>query len=356
MAVNQTPLPVPHPAPGKAGVLLVNLGTPDAPEQGAIRRYLKQFLGDPRVVEIPRPIWWLILNLIILPLRPRGLVDKYKQIWLKGGSPIKVITEQQSFSLSQRLQARAGDQVEVRHAMTYGNPSIASAVDAFIQNGVERILVMPLYPQYSSTTTAAVWDSLHRSLATRRDIPEIRFLKRYHLHPRYIEALVESIRSHWRHTGRQGFLLFSFHGIPKANIDKGDPYQRECQETAQAVATTLGLAPEQWKITYQSRVGRAEWLTPYTDETMKELGKQGLTGLDVICPGFAADCLETLEEIKEENKEYFEHAGGKDFHYIEALNAQASHIDLLEELALTHLQGWIKEAVRAESSLGHKPA
>lgn len=326
----------------KTGILLVNLGTPDAPERQAIRSYLKQFLSDRRVVEAPRLIWWLVLNLIILPFRPKGLVSKYQQIWLKGGSPIKVITEQQNHGLAQRLQAHFGDQVRVEHAMTYGNPSIASALDRFQAEGVERILVLPLYPQYSATTTAAVWDALNKATATLRNIPEIRFIKRYHLHPLYLQALANSIRSHWKQRGRQGFLLFSYHGIPKEYALLGDPYPRECEETSQAVADLLGLRPDQWKLSYQSRIGRAEWLTPYTDETVKALGKQGIQGLDAICPGFAADCLETLEEIQEENKEYFDHAGGQDFQYIPALNASEEHIDLLENLALQNLQGWVE--------------
>lgn len=327
---------------GKAGILLVNLGTPDAPERQAIRRYLKEFLSDRRVVEAPRLLWMLILNLIILPFRPRRLVAKYQQIWLKGGSPIKVITEQQNYQLAQRMQVHFGDRVQVGHAMTYGNPSIASALEKFQADGIDRVLVIPLYPQYSATTTGAVWDALNRAVTRMRNIPEIRFVKRYHLNPFYLQALANSIRNHWEQRGRQGLLLFSYHGIPKDYAIQGDPYPQECEETSRGVAQLLGLQPDQWKQSYQSRIGRAEWLTPYTDETVTALGQQGLKGLDVICPGFAADCLETLEEIQEENKEYFEHAGGQDFQYIEALNAKEEHIDLLENLALQHLQGWVE--------------
>src|SRR5690606_16136849 len=239
------------PLMAKTGILLVNLGTPDAPERPAIRRYLKQFLSDRRVVEAPRLIWWLVLNLVILPFRPRGLVAKYQQIWLKGGSPIKVITEQQNYNLAQRMQVHFGDQVKVEHAMTYGNPSIASALEKFQAEGIERVLVMPLYPQYSATTTAAVWDALNRALTKMRNIPEIRFIKRYHLHPFYLQALANSIRNHWKQRGRQGFLLFSYHGIPQEYAMLGDPYPRECEETSQAVADLLGLRSDQWKLSYQ---------------------------------------------------------------------------------------------------------
>lgn len=325
----------------RVGVLLINLGTPDSPEPASIRAYLRDFLGDPRVVEAPRLLWWLVLRLVILPFRPRHLVDKYRQIWFEGGSPLKLVSDQQRQALDQRLRARLGERINVRYAMTYGNPSISSALEAFQQDGVERILVLPLYPQYSATTTAAAWDALCRATFRLRNIPEIRFVKRYHLHPLYIQALAEAIREHWSRQGRQGLLLFSFHGVPKAYVEKGDPYQRECEETARAVAALLGLQPEQWRISYQSRVGRAEWLTPYTDETMRELGRQGVRGLDVICPGFSADCLETLEEIQVENKALFEQHGGQDFQYIEALNARGSHLNLLEDLTLSNLAGWL---------------
>lgn len=317
-------------------VLLLNLGTPDAPEKKAIRRYLKEFLSDPRVVETPRLIWWLILNLIILPFRPGKLVANYRKLWRAGESPIRCITERQAQKVQAYLQ-RTGHAIKVYPAMTYGNPGIGAALDQIEAEGIERVIVLPLFPQYSATTTAAAWDALHRATRVRRNIPAFSFIKRYHTHPLYIEALAQSILDHWLESGRNGKLLFSFHGIPKAYVDKGDPYFADCRETALAVTKQLGLAEHEWLMTFQSRVGAAEWLKPYTDETMRKLGKQGLQGLDVICPGFSADCLETLEEIDEQNREFFTHAGGHDFHYIPALNDNEAHIQLLARLITEQL-------------------
>ncbi|WP_250655447.1 ferrochelatase [Alkalimarinus coralli] len=317
----------------KKAVLLVNLGTPDEPTTPAIRRYLKEFLSDPRVIETPRLIWWFVLNLIILRFRPAKLVEAYKGIWKDGESPIRRITNQQVSKLQQRLdQNTNGPQIKVAAAMTYGNPSFTTVLNTLKNEGYEDILVLPLYPQYSATTTAASWDALSKALKDMRDIPQVHFIKRYYHHPLYIEALASTVREHWKTTGRQAKLFFSFHGIPKSYVDKGDPYPDECVATAQLVAKALNLSDDQWQLSYQSRVGAAEWLKPYTDETMKALGKTNLKGLDVICPGFSADCLETIEEIDEENRGYFEEAGGSDFHYIPALNDQAPHIDLLEAL------------------------
>ncbi|MCP5163182.1 MAG: ferrochelatase [Hahellaceae bacterium] len=317
-------------------VLLLNLGTPDAPTKPAIRRYLKAFLSDPRVVEAPRLLWWLVLNLVILRFRPAKLVTNYQKIWTGGESPIRRITEQQAAKVQAHLQS-AGYPVTVYPAMTYGAPDIDTALDKIASEGIERVVVLPLFPQYSATTTAAAWDALHRATCHRRNLPEFRFIKRYHRHPLYTEALAQSVLDHWLSTGRQGKLLFSFHGIPKAYIEKGDPYLQDCQETVQAVVTQLGLSEEEWLVSFQSRVGREEWLTPYTDETMKKLGQQGVKGLDVICPGFSADCLETLEEIDEENRENFVRAGGSDYHYIPALNDNEAHIQLLATVVAEHL-------------------
>lgn len=322
----------------KKAVLLVNLGTPDEPTAPAIRRYLKEFLSDPRVIETPKVIWWFILNLIILRFRPAKLVEPYSGIWKDGESPIRRITHQQVNKLQQRLnQTPETAHIKVASAMTYGNPSFQTVLKELQSEGYEDILVLPLYPQYSATTTAASWDALSKALATMRDIPQIHFIKRYCQHPLYIEALANSVREHWKTTGRQAKLFFSFHGIPKSYVDKGDPYQSECITTAHLVAEALNLSEDQWQLSYQSRVGAAEWLKPYTDETMKALGKEQLNGLDVICPGFSADCLETIEEIDEENRGYFEESGGRDFHYIPALNDQDSHIDLLEALVKEHI-------------------
>lgn len=327
---------IPNDATKKA-VLLVNLGTPDEPTAPAIRRYLKEFLSDPRVIETPRFIWWFVLNLIILRFRPSKLIEPYSGIWQGGESPIRRITNQQVSKLQQRLDSNGGQQVKVAAAMTYGNPSFQTVLQELQNEGYEDILVLPLYPQYSATTTAASWDALSNALKSMRNIPQIHFIKRYYQHPLYIEALATSIRNHWNTTGRQAKLFFSFHGIPKSYSDKGDPYPEECINTAHLVAKALNLSDEEWQLSYQSRVGAAEWLKPYTDETMKALGKSNLKGLDVICPGFSADCLETIEEIDEENREYFEQSGGSDFHYIPALNDQDIHIDLLEALVKENL-------------------
>ncbi len=327
-----------HHSTSKKAVLLVNLGTPDAPTKPAIRRYLKEFLSDRRVVEVPRLIWWWVLNLVILNFRPAKLVPNYKKIWQGGDSPIRHITDQQVIKLQQRLnQCDNIGPIKVAAAMTYGNPSFKNVLQQLQTEGYEQVLVLPLFPQYSATTTAAAWDALSRAMGEMRDIPQIHFIKRYYQHPRYIEALAHSVRQHWKTTGRQAKLFFSFHGIPKAYTEQGDPYDKECIETAQQVAAALALSDDQWQLGYQSRVGAAEWLKPYTDETMKSLGSTQLKGLDVICPGFSADCLETLEEIDEENREYFEEAGGTDFHYIPALNDQDVHIDLLEALVKENL-------------------
>jgi len=321
----------------KKAVLLVNLGTPDEPTAPAIRRYLKEFLSDPRVIETPRFIWWFVLNLIILRFRPAKLIKPYSGIWQGGESPIRRITNQQVCKLQKRLDNGAGQHVKVVAAMTYGNPSFQTVLQELQNEGYEDILVLPLYPQYSATTTAASWDALSNALKTMRNIPQIHFIKRYYQHPLYIEALATSVRNHWNATGRQAKLFFSFHGIPKSYSDKGDPYPEECINTAHLVAKALNLSDEEWQLSYQSRVGAAEWLKPYTDESMKALGKSNLKGLDVICPGFSADCLETIEEIDEENREYFETSGGSDFHYIPALNDQDIHIDLLEALVKENL-------------------
>ncbi len=315
------------------GILLVNLGTPDAPTAPAIRRYLKSFLSDPRVIEAPKVIWWFILNLIILRFRPRKLVHNYKSIWQEGESPIRSISAQQVLKLEKRLKDNLPNQrFQVEAAMTYGNPSLDLAMGAFEINKVNQVIVLPLYPQYSATTTAATWDALAQCLAKRRNIPGINFIRNYTTHHLYIQGMAETVRAHWERAGRKATLLMSFHGIPKAYADKGDPYPQECNATAKALANELGLKEDEWLMTYQSRVGAAEWLKPYTDHAMKRLGESKLKGLDVICPGFSSDCLETIEEINVENRAYFEEAGGSDFHYIPALNDSDAQIKLIEAL------------------------
>ncbi|ABE58254.1 ferrochelatase [Chromohalobacter israelensis] len=322
------------------GVMLVNLGTPEAPTTSAVRRYLAEFLGDPRVIDLPRVKWLPILHGIILRIRPPRVAKAYASVWQDEGSPLLAIGRRQQRALKARLAARLGTDIPVELAMTYGKPSMEEAGLALRDAGVERILVLPLYPQYSATTTGAVFDRLARALSPCPHLPELRFVRDYHDHPAYIEALAESIREHWETHGRQPRLLFSYHGIPKRYAEAGDPYPRHCETTSRLVAEALGLEPEAWQQTYQSRFGREEWLKPYTDDTLKAWGVEGLEGVDVISPAFAADCLETLEELEVENRGYFTEAGGGDYRYIPALNDRAAHIDMLASLVEQHTQGW----------------
>ncbi len=323
----------------RTGVLLVNLGTPDAPTAAALRRYLAQFLGDPRVVEIPRPLWWLILHGIILRLRPRKSAAKYATIWTKAGSPLKVWTEKQATLLAGYLGER-GHPVRVRAAMRYGSPSIASQLDALKAEGATRILVLPLYPQYSATTTASVFDAVYAWAGRIRRVPELRFVNQYHDDAGYIRALARRIEGHWQTHGRPDRLVLSFHGVPERTLRLGDPYHCQCHKTARLLAERLGLRPEQVQITFQSRFGKAKWLQPYTEPTLIALARQGIGRVDVACPGFTSDCLETLEEIAQEARAAFLGAGGREFHYIACLNDQHEWIDALAAIALRHLQGW----------------
>ncbi|GAP76576.1 Ferrochelatase, protoheme ferro-lyase [Pseudoalteromonas sp. SW0106-04] len=322
------------------GVLLVNLGTPDAPTSKAVRVYLREFLSDTRVVEIPPAVWFFILNGIILPIRSPKVAKAYASIWQEQGSPLRAITEQQSIALRQHLEQGTGEAIHVDYAMTYGNPSIASRIKDMQARGIDKIAVLPLYPQYSATTTAAVFDKLMAHLKTVRNLPEIRFLKHYYEKPSYINALAQSIADYRAQHGEADKLIFSFHGIPKRCVKKGDPYFEHCQATAQNTATKLGLSDEQWMMTFQSRFGAEEWLKPYTDETLEALPEQGVKTVQVVCPAFAADCLETLEEISVENAEVFKEAGGESLDYIPALNDSEVHIALLAELAQQQLQNW----------------
>lgn len=308
----------------RTGVLLVNLGTPDAPTASAVRRYLAEFLGDPRVVEIPRAVWLPILYGFILPFRPARVARNYAGIWMEEGSPLLVHSQR----LAQRLEESLDD-IPVELGMSYGNPSIESALSRLETQQVEQIIVLPLYPQYSATTTAASFDVLARCLSRRRDIPALTLIRDYHDQPAYVEALAASVRTHWEQHGRGDHLVMSFHGIPKRNVDLGDPYARQCERTAALLAEALGLEPAAWSQVYQSRFGKAEWLQPYADERFRELAQQGIGTLDVLCPGFAADCLETLEEIAVEYAELFQEAGGKALRYIPALNDAPAHADAL---------------------------
>lgn len=328
-----------HGRPTRTAVLLCNLGTPDAPTPEAVRRYLAEFLSDRRVVEIPRLLWWLILHGVILRTRPKTSARKYASVWTPEGSPLKVWTEHQARLLEAALAGR-GHPVMVRCAMRYGNPSIASVLDQLKAEGATRILVLPLYPQYSATTTASVADAVYAWGRQTRHLPEFRFVNRYHDDPGYIEALAARLRAHWAAHGRSGRLVLSFHGVPRRTLALGDPYHCECLKTARLLAERLGLAKDEVQVTFQSRLGRAEWLQPYTEPTLIAMARSGVKGVDVACPGFTSDCLETLEEIDQEAREAFLHAGGERFHYISCLNDRPEWIDALAGIALGHLQGW----------------
>jgi ferrochelatase len=312
----------------RSGVLLVNLGTPDAPTPAAIRRYLREFLSDPRVVELPRALWLPVLYGFILPFRPYKLAKAYGSIWTKHGSPLLDASRRQAEGLRQLL----GADIPVALGMTYGNPGIPAALDELRAKGAERIIVLPLYPQYSGTTTAAVIDALFRALARERRLPELHTINDYHGHPAYIAALADSVRTHWQRSGSAGHLLISFHSIPKRYVDQGDPYEAQCQRTAHLLAQALQLAPERWSISYQSRLGREPWLQPYTDLVIPEFAARGIETLDVICPGFSADCLETLEEVAIRYRASFLASGGQDLRYIPALNADTAHIQMMRDL------------------------
>ncbi|SUU00889.1 protoheme ferro-lyase [Actinobacillus lignieresii] len=310
----------------KIGVLLANLGTPDEPTTPAVKRYLKQFLSDPRVIDLPKFKWQFILNYMILPKRSPKVAKLYRDIWTEQGSPLLAISRQQQQALQDYFN-RQNQNVLVELGMSYGNPSIESATDRLIKAGVSKIIVLPLYPQYSSTTTASVLDAFARGLTQQRNIVPFEFIHSYHNDPLYIQALANTIQ-----LAEDEKLLFSFHGIPKRYQTEGDFYPEHCQQTAQSVADKLSLSNEQWLVTYQSRFGDEEWLQPYTDETLEKLPSQGVKKIAVICAGFSADCLETLEEIAEENKENFLNAGGQSYRYIPALNANTDHINALAKL------------------------
>ncbi len=332
--------PFRHDQPARVGILLINLGTPDAPTAPALRRYLKEFLSDRRVVEIPRAVWWPILNGIILNTRSAKSAAKYASIWLADGSPLKVHTEQLSQRLGEELAGRGMTSVVVDYAMRYGQPSVESVIHKLREQGCDRLLVLPLYPQYAASSTGTALDAVYRVLLTSRNMPDIRTLRHYHDHPGYIGALKQSVEACWAEHGRPDVLLMSFHGIPKRSLDLGDPYHCECLKTGRLLAEALNLAPEQYRIAFQSRFGKAEWLQPYTAATLHELGQKKIRRVDAICPGFAADCLETLEEIAMEGKEDFLKAGGGEYRYIPALNTRPTWVAALADIALEHLSGW----------------
>lgn len=317
---------------GKIGVLLVNLGSPAAPKTGDVRRFLREFLGDPRVVNLPRPLWWLILNLFILPLRPRKSAHAYRSIWTDKGSPLLVFTQQ----LTDKLNARYGNrQWLIDCAMRYGKPALPEKLQDFKKQGVDEIVVLPLYPQYSSTTTASVFDVVAETFVGWRHMPSLRFISDFHRHPGYIEALTQSIRRHWQTHGQAELLLMSFHGLPAKLTEWGDPYFHQCQSTGRLLAEQLGLDDKRWQLVFQSRFGKAQWLKPYCVDVLRALPKQGIKNVDVICPGFSVDCLETLEEIAIANREIFLAAGGEAYRYIPCLNDSDAHVEVMKALIET---------------------
>lgn len=329
-----------HGAQEKLGILLVNLGSPDTPTPSAVRKYLAQFLADPRVIEANRFIWWFALHGVILRIRPSRAAKAYRKIWTENGSPLVHISKLQTLSIQKKLEDRFRGHVIADLAMTYGNPSIESGLEALRRAGARRLLILPMYPQYSATTTAAVFDEVTRVLQGWRWLPDLRMINHYHDHPEYIDALCNSINKQWESAPRGELLLFSFHGIPQRYIDNGDPYFCHCLKTARLVAEKLNLEEDKWKVVFQSRFGREPWLEPYCSVTLQELPADGIKSVDILCPGFAADCLETLEEIQMENKELFLQAGGKAFNYIPCLNDSSDHIHAICEILTAHMFGW----------------
>ncbi|MEE9451393.1 MAG: ferrochelatase [Gammaproteobacteria bacterium] len=325
----------------QVGVLLTNLGTPTAPTKKAVRHFLKEFLSDQRIIELPRFIWQCLLRGIILPIRSGKTAALYQKIWTQAGSPLFTISQQQQDVLQQTLNHDMSSTIKVSFAMRYGTPSIKTALADLHQQGIQRILIFPLYPQYSAATTASTFDAIAQALREWRHIPELRMINHYASEPSYIEAIATQIQQHWQSNGRADKLIFSFHGLPENSNTKGDPYSVQCQHTAKLVAQKLDLKNNTWMLTFQFRFGFAKWLQPYTDKTLASLPQQGIKSVDIICPGFSADCLETLEEISITNQKVFLHAGGKSYHYIPALNAEPVHINMMKQLIEKHTQGWL---------------
>jgi len=329
-----------HASSEKLGVLITNLGTPEAATPSALRKYLGEFLWDPRVVEFPRPLWWLVLNLVILRIRPRRSAATYAKIWTKEGSPLMAHTKSQMIALKKKFVANDFEHIEVDFAMRYGTPSIESALLKMQHNNVTQLLVLPLYPQYSGSTTGSTFDAVANTFSKLRWIPELRFVNQYPDNKEYISACANRIKHHWFKHQQSQILLFSFHGLPKRYLLAGDPYHCQCYKTARLIAEKLQLKEDQWKLTFQSRFGREEWLQPYTDKTLEAMAKEKVKSVDVFCPGFSADCVETLEEIDMLNREIFLEAGGEKFQYIPALNDSEDHIEAIYQLAMKHMQGW----------------
>jgi ferrochelatase len=328
-------------APERIGVLVVNLGTPDAPSYFAVQRYLREFLGDRRVIDASRWIWLPILYGFVLPLRPIRTVRNYRKIWLQGGSPLAVYSSRLASKMSERLRATAGDGVRVALGMTYGNPSIASAIESLALQNARRLLVLPLYPQYCSATTGSVFDRTSDALRRCRWLPETRFVNDYHDDAGYIAALGARIEEHWAERGERSHLLLSYHGIPAAYVKEGDPYQGHTEATTRLLVSRLGLKDDEWSHCYQSRFGSVVWLQPYTKDTLAALAKRGLRKLTVVSPSFAVDCLETLEEVAIEYRDKFLELGGEQLTLVPALNDDDRHAQLLVSIVQHHLKGWI---------------
>ena len=331
--------PYAHGSPARTGILLVNLGTPDEATAPAVRRYLAEFLWDPRVVEIPRAAWWLILRVILLT-RPAKSAAKYASIWTKDGSPLRVHLERQVQLLRGYLGERVKSPLAVAGACRYGNPGVAAGLAQLRGKGCDRILVLPLYPQYAASTTGSAIDAVGAALARMRNVPAVRTVRHFHDHPAYVKAIARAVNDYWMKHGRPDRLVMSFHGLPRFSLDRGDPYHCECHKSARLIATELGWNDERTLVTFQSRFGKAEWLQPYTDRTLADLGRKAVGRVDVICPGFAADCLETLEEIAIEGRDAFLAAGGKEFNYIPTTNDSPAFMAALTRIALENLHGW----------------
>lgn len=338
--MSETPSDSPQPQHTPIGVLLCNIGSPEAPTARALRPYLAQFLGDRRIIEWPRWLWLPVLHGLILNTRPARSARLYQRIWTEQGAPLLAIARRQAKGLQQRLAAQSHVPITVALGMRYGFPSIPAGLRALWEAGARRILVFPLFPQYSATTTASILDAVFDELKQWRWLPEVRTVNGYHARPGYLGALAASLREAWSAHGVPQRLLFSFHGIPKSYSDRGDPYADQCRHTAQAVAALLQLSTTQWAMAFQSRFGPVEWLRPYTDEVLAEWGHAGMRDVHGVCPGFATDCLETLDEIGREAKHTFESAGGAGFRYIPALNDRPDHLDALAEMVSAHLRGW----------------
>ena len=335
--------PYAHGTLPKTGVLLVNLGTPDAPTKKALRRYLGEFLWDARVVEIPRVIWWFILKGIILNVRPKASAEKYATVWTEAGSPLRVFTHAQEKMLRESFKTSGYKNIRVESAMRYGSPSVSSKLEEMRADGCDKILVVPMYPQYNSSTTGSVYDAVFTYLSKVRNQPGLRLIKHFHDDSGYIDALAERVTSYWDKHGKPDKLVLSFHGVPKFSLLKGDPYHCECYKTSRLLSEKLDFDASNIITTFQSRFGRAEWLKPYTIDTIRDLGIEKTRRIDVFCPGFVADCLETLEEIDAENREEFEKHGGQEFHFIPCLNDSTKWIDALTNICTKELGHWLND-------------